>query len=78
MCVRDNREETYQGCRKGVGNTLDDLGKPSEKKHFFLDIVQKGWGVQPESKSVEVVLFSPILTLFWTINGGRRGGLTLF
>ena len=27
--------------------------------------------VQPESKSFEVVLFSPSLTFFWTLNGGR-------
>ena len=25
MCVRDSREETYQGYHKGVGNTLDVL-----------------------------------------------------
>ena len=35
----------------------------------------KGGGVQPESKSFEVVLFSPILTTFWTLNGGRGGGV---
>ena len=37
---------------------------------FFSDIVQKGGGVQMESKSFEVVLFSLILTFFWTLNGG--------
>jgi hypothetical protein len=37
-----------------------------------------GGGVQPESKSFEVVLFSPILNFFWTINGGKEGGLTRF
>ena len=31
----------------------------------------KGWGVQPESKSFEVVLFSLSLTFFWTLNGGE-------
>ena len=49
-----------------------------KKSVFLLDIVQKGGGVQPESKSFEVVLFSPILTFFWTINGGRGEGLTMF
>ena len=49
------------------------------KSTFLLDIVQKGGGVvHPESKSFEVVLFSPILTLFWTLNGGGEGGFTLF
>ena len=45
-----------------------------KKSCFLLDIFQKAGGVQPESKSFEVVLFSPILTLFWTLNGGGEGG----
>ena len=45
-----------------------------KKSVFLLDIVQKGGvGVQPESKSFEVVLFSPRLAFFWTINGWRGG-----
>ena len=53
-------------------------GSYQKKSTFLSDIVQKGGGVQPESKSFEVVLFSPILTLFWTLNGGGEGGFTLF
>ena len=48
------------------------------KSVFLFDIVQNGGVVQPESKSFEQVLFSPILTLFWTLNGGRGGGVTMF
>ena len=33
--------------------------------------MQKGGRVQPESKSFEIVLFTPSLTFFWTLNGGR-------
>ena len=40
-----------------------------------MDIVQRGvLRVQPESTSLEVNLFSPILTLLWILNGGRGGG----
>ena len=54
---------------------MSDLGKTSEKKRLFFGHCPKGGGgVQPESKSFEVVLFSPILTFFWTINGGRGEG----
>ena len=42
-------------------------GRRKKKKGLSL-------GHCPESKSFEVVLFSPILTLFWTLNGGRMGG----
>ena len=38
-----------------------------------MDIVQRGGGVQPESNSFELVLFSPSLAFFWTIIGGERG-----
>ena len=63
-----------------VDKTARELPKGSHQKKstFLSDIVQKGGGVQPESKSFEVVLFSPILTLFWTLNGGGEGGFTLF
>ena len=56
--------------------TVGPLGKGShQKKKFFLsDTVQKGGGVQPESESFEVVLFTPSLTFFWTLIGWRVGG----
>ena len=41
------------------------LGKPSEKSTFLSDIVQKG-GVQPESKSFEVV-FALIFGNYWNV-----------
>ena len=43
-----------------------------ERASLFLNIVQKrGGGVQPESKSVVVVFFLPILTLFRKLIAGR-------
>ena len=41
-----------------------DKGRHKKRRVFLLDIVQKGGGVQPKSKSFEVVLFSPIFSLF--------------
>ena len=69
--------------RQVTGDTLNVtfawVREAIKKSVFLSDIVQKGGGVQPESKSFEVVLFSLILTFFWTINGGRvGGGMTMF
>ena len=43
------------------------------KKASFFRAMSKGVGVQPECKSFEVFFLSPILTTFWTLNGGRGG-----
>ena len=43
------------------------------KNIFVLGNVQRGGGIQPESKSLEVVLLSPILTTFGTLNGEKGG-----
>ena len=52
------------------------VNKGSHKKaYFFQTLSNRGWGVQPESKSFEVFLFSPSLAFFWTINGGEGGGV---
>ena len=65
---------TLSNTRKLQPHILGKGRKEEEKNVFFLDIVRKrGGGVQPESKSFELVLFSPMLTLFWTLNGGRGG-----
>ena len=40
---------------------------------FCPDLKETHPGEKAESKSFEVVLFSPILDLFWTFNGGRGG-----
>ena len=46
-----------------------------EKRRLYFGYCPKGRGrggrVQLEFKSFEVVLFSPSLTFFWTLNGGR-------
>ena len=53
-------------------------GRHPKKKRLSVGHCPKGGGgVQPESKSFEVVLFSPSLTFFWTLNGGR-GWVTRF
>ena len=46
-----------------------------QNKSYLTDVQNRGEGVQPECKSFEVVLFSPILTLFWTLNGGGEEGV---
>ena len=51
-----------------------DLGlREAIKKRPSLGHGPKG-GVQPESKNFEVVLLSPILATFQTLNEGRGGG----
>ena len=49
------------------------LREAIKKTSFFWTLSKRGGGVQPESKSFEVVLFSPILTLLWTLNGEGVG-----
>ena len=44
------------------------------KKACFFWAMPKGGGVQLESKSFEIVLLSPILTNFWTLNGWEGEG----
>ena len=45
------------------------------KKASLFRTLSKGRArVQTESKSIEVVLFSPSLIFFWTLNGGRGWG----
>ena len=46
-----------------------DLGRTSEKKRLSFGHCPKGSGVQPESKSFEVVLFSPLLDTKWGEGG---------
>ena len=54
---------------------LEPKGSHQTKKRLSFGHCPKGGeGVQPESKSFEVVLFSPSLAFFWTLNGGRGGG----
>ena len=56
--------------------TAHTLLKEAIKKCLSFGHCPKGGGVQPESKSFEVVLFSPSWTFFWTLNG--EGGMTGF
>ena len=54
------------------------LGNTHQKKSVFLSgNVQRG-GVQPESKSFEVLFFSPYFDQLLDIKGGGGGGLTMF
>ena len=58
-----------------IKNAYDDGKRKHKKKVFILDIVlskREGW-VQQESRSLEVILFSPILLLFWTL--GETGDI---
>ena len=73
VCHDPNCGNMYLNCSNVCEVASGLLRKDIKKASFFRTLSKRGGRDQPESKSFEVVLFSPSLTFFWTLNGGRGG-----
>ena len=72
--THDEGETPDTNCIAKVNILGHIVAQGKRKKSLSFGHCVQGGEVKPESKSFEVVFFSPVLTLFWTINGGRGKG----